>query len=54
AHRLGVDPRRDRVPEDRRRIRPAHRRAGADHRSTAQGGGGGPPEGSRGTPGTDV
>ena len=28
-HRL--DPRGDRLPEERRRVRPAHRRAGADH-----------------------
>ena len=34
-HRL--DPRRDRVPEVRRRLRPAHRRPGADHgRSSAR------------------
>ena len=30
-----VDPRRHRVPEDRRRLRPADRRAGADHRRSS-------------------
>ena len=35
---VGVDPRRHRVPEDRRRRRPADRRADADHRGAAQGG----------------
>ena len=35
-HRL--DPRRHRVPEVRRRLRPADRGAGADHRRAAQGG----------------
>jgi hypothetical protein len=38
-HRLGLDPRGHRVPEDRRRRRPAHRRADADHRAAAHGGG---------------
>ena len=36
GHRL--DPGRDRVPEDRRRLRPADRGAGADHAGAAQGG----------------
>ncbi len=35
-HRL--DPRRDRLPQDRRRLRPADGRPGADHRRPAQGG----------------
>ena len=34
-----VDPRGHRVPEDRRRLRPAHRCAGADHARAAQGAG---------------
>ncbi len=34
---VGLHPRGDRVPEDRRRRRPAHRSAGADHRPAAQG-----------------
>ncbi len=34
-----VDPRGHRLPEDRRRVRPADRRADADHRGAAQGGG---------------
>ena len=36
--RRGLDPRGDRVPEERRRLRPAHRGSGADHRRAAQGG----------------
>ena len=36
--RRGLDPRRHRLPEDRRRLRPADRGAGADHRGAAQGG----------------
>ena len=38
AVRLGLDPRGHRVPEVRRRLRPADRRARADHRAAAQGG----------------
>ena len=38
AGRHRVDPRRDRVPEVRRRVRPADRGAGADHAGAAQGG----------------
>ena len=33
----GLDPRRDRVPQVRRRLRPADGRAGADHPRAAQG-----------------
>ena len=33
-----VDPRRHRLPEDRRRLGPADRRPDADHRAAAQGG----------------
>ena len=40
AQRLRLDPRRDRVPQVRRRLRPAHRRTRADHGRAAQGGGG--------------
>ena len=36
--RRTVDPRGDRVPQERRRLRPADRCAGADHRAAAQGG----------------
>ena len=36
--RHGLDPRRHRLPQDRRRLRPADRRPGADHRGAAQGG----------------
>ena len=39
AGRRRLDPRGHRVPEDARRLRPAHRRADADHRPAAQGGG---------------
>ena len=35
AVRCGLDPRGHRVPEDRRGLRPAHRRADADHRRPA-------------------
>ena len=38
AHRRGVDPRGDRVPEDGLRRRPAHRRADADPARAAAGG----------------
>src|SRR5690625_3395437 len=38
ARRCRLDPGRDRVPEVRWRLRPAHRSAGADHRRPAQGG----------------
>ena len=38
ARRRRVDPRRHRLPEVRRRLRPADRRAGADHAAAAQGG----------------
>ena len=37
AGRVRLDPRGDRVPQDRRRRRPADRRARADHRPAAQG-----------------
>ena len=39
ARRRGLDPRGHRLPEDPRRLRPADRRADADHRGAAQGGG---------------
>ena len=39
ARRRRLDPRGDRLPEVRRRLRPADRRAGADHPGAAQGGG---------------
>ncbi len=35
AHRPGLDPRRDRLPQGRVRARPADRRADADHRAAA-------------------
>ena len=38
ARRLRLDPRRHRLPEVRRRLRPADRRPGADHAAAAQGG----------------
>ncbi len=38
AGRHRLDPRGDRVPEERGRIRPADRRSGADHRGPTQGG----------------
>ena len=38
AHRRRVDPRGHRLPEDRRRLRPADRCADADHRGAAHGG----------------
>jgi hypothetical protein len=39
AERGIVDPRGHRLPEDRRRLRPADQRTGADHGRAAQGGG---------------
>ena len=38
ARGYGLDPRGHRLPEDRRRLRPAHRRARPDHGGAAQGG----------------
>ncbi len=35
ARRCGLDPRGHRLPEDRRRLRPAHRRPDADHRRSS-------------------
>ena len=52
ARRHRLDPRRDRLPEERRRLRPADGGSGADHRRAAQGGRRGREAGEGRPPGT--